>query len=207
MLNEPLVILANGSFPTHPIPLQSLQEAQTIICCDGAAESLVSFGKTPDYIIGDLDSISENLKEQFREIIISKPDQNENDLRKAITFAEENGCTSLNILGASGKREDHLLANVFTVLEFAPHIKLTMQSDSGMFRRISGFEEISSFSGQQISLFCKNSDISMTTTNLKYNLINSNLTNLYCGSLNESVSDIFTIELSHGSLLLFQSYS
>ncbi|MDP6570470.1 MAG: thiamine diphosphokinase, partial [Candidatus Marinimicrobia bacterium] len=87
MLNEPLVILANGSFPTHPIPLQSLQEAQTIICCDGAAESLVSFGKTPDYIIGDLDSISENLKEQFREIIISKPDQNENDLRKAITFA------------------------------------------------------------------------------------------------------------------------
>ena len=74
MLNEPLVILANGSFPTHPIPLQTLQEANTIICCDGAAEPLVSSGNNPDYIIGDLDSISEYLKEQFREIIIAPID-------------------------------------------------------------------------------------------------------------------------------------
>ena len=59
MLTEPVVILANGNFPTHPVPLQTLQGAKTIICCDGAAESLINSGRTPDIIIGDLDSLSE----------------------------------------------------------------------------------------------------------------------------------------------------
>ncbi len=207
MLTEPVVILANGNFPTHPVPLQTLQGAKTIICCDGAAESLINSGRTPDIIIGDLDSLSEQLKKQFSGIILSKPDQNQNDLRKAINWASEADCQSITILGAGGKREDHLLANVFTVLEFAPNLELILITDFGVFRRISDRVEVPSFPGQQVSLFCKDPDISISTTNLKYSLNNNSLSNLYCGSLNESTSHSITIELSHGSVLLFQCHS
>ena len=33
------VILANGDYPTHPIPLQILAYAPYIICCDGGANA------------------------------------------------------------------------------------------------------------------------------------------------------------------------
>ena len=31
------VILANGEYPMHVLPLKILEEAQFVICCDGAA--------------------------------------------------------------------------------------------------------------------------------------------------------------------------
>ncbi len=50
------VILADGSFPVHEIPLGYLREADHIICCDGSAESLLNAGLEPEAIVGDLDS-------------------------------------------------------------------------------------------------------------------------------------------------------
>ena len=57
MIQGPVVILANGDFPSHPISLGKLQDAQTIICCDGAVNHLVKNGMEPHYILGDMDSI------------------------------------------------------------------------------------------------------------------------------------------------------
>ncbi|MDM8004372.1 MAG: hypothetical protein QUS66_15985, partial [Bacteroidota bacterium] len=51
------VILANGTFPSHPVPLARLHETDMIICCDGAAGKLVAHGLEPGIIIGDLDSV------------------------------------------------------------------------------------------------------------------------------------------------------
>jgi len=34
------VILANGNFPVHEIPLGYLKSAEHLICCDGSAEKL-----------------------------------------------------------------------------------------------------------------------------------------------------------------------
>lgn len=50
------VILANGDYPTHPIPLQILANAPYIICCDGGADAYIDRGNVPDVIIGDGDS-------------------------------------------------------------------------------------------------------------------------------------------------------
>ena len=45
MINEhyipEAVILANGEYPTHPLPLRMLEEAKFVVCCDGV--SLCSF--------------------------------------------------------------------------------------------------------------------------------------------------------------------
>ena len=39
-LKNPLVIIANGEFPTHSTPLEKLINAQSIIACDGAINNL-----------------------------------------------------------------------------------------------------------------------------------------------------------------------
>ena len=43
-LIDPIVVLANGEFPKHDIPLHELDIAGSIICCDGAVESLIDYG-------------------------------------------------------------------------------------------------------------------------------------------------------------------
>ena len=62
ILKNPLVIVANGDFPSHPIPLEILNKAISILACDGAADTLLENNYTPNLILGDLDSLSKENK-------------------------------------------------------------------------------------------------------------------------------------------------
>ena len=200
------VILANGDFPKHPTPLRILKEATSVICCDGAVNNLVDHGLKPTHIIGDMDSISLELKNKYEDMFIHIADQNENDLRKALKWAEKNGAKKVSILGATGKRDDHSLANIFTLLEFPSNLEMDTITDYGKFSVVKDEQKFDSFTGEQVSLFSADQTIEITTTYLKYNLNNKKLTTLYFGSLNESINDVFTISISHGKILVYQVF-
>ena len=202
-----LVILANGDFPHHPNPLRILKEATTIICCDGAVNNIEEYGLIPTNIIGDMDSISNELKIKYEGRLIRMEEQNENDLRKTLKWVEENGAKKASILGATGKRDDHSLANIFTLLEFPSNLELSIFTDFGKFSVVKGEQKFDSFTGEQVSLFSLDHTIEITTTHLKYNFNSKKLTNLYCGSLNESINDVFTLSISHGKILVYQVYN
>ena len=206
-MQEPVVIVANGDFPSHKVPLLILQDSGTIICCDGAANHLVKNRMEPNYILGDMDSIDDSLKNKYKEQVIELPDQNENDLRKAIQWVEDKGVKKTAILGATGKRDDHSLANIFTLLQYPTPLEITMYSNYGIFSVVQSEKIFDSFTGQQISLFSTDSTIEVTSNNLKYNLNNKMLTNLYYGSLNESLDESFTLTLSHGRILVYQVFA
>ena len=104
-LIDPIVVLANGEFPKHDIPLHKLDVSGSIICCDGAVESLINYGKRPQAIVGDFDSIPQNLKKDLANILVYGPDQSENDLRKSLKWVERHGGKSVTILGASGNEK------------------------------------------------------------------------------------------------------
>ena len=206
MIKQPVVILANGSFPTHPIPMQKINQAGCIICCNGAVSQLKDTGLEPYAIIGDLDSIDQTLKSKYNHKIIHSPSQDENDLRKAIQWAEDGGIKEAAILGATGKRNDHSLSNIFILLQFPTSLKCTLITDYGCFNTAEGTGKFQSFKGQQISLFSTDPDIEITSINLKYNLISTKLAYLYSGSLNESVNENFTLCISHGKILVYQVF-
>ena len=207
MIQGPVIILADGDFPSHLISLGKLQDAQTIICCDGAVNYLVKNKMEPHYILGDLDSIYDNLKNKYRDRIIELPDQDENDLRKAIVWVESNGAKKAAIIGATGKRDDHTLANIFTLLQYPSQLEMTISTNHGIFSVAENKKTFDSFTGQQISLFATDKNIEATSHNLKYHMNNKLLNNLYCGSLNESLNDSFTLTLSHGQILVYQVFS
>jgi len=204
-INKPLVIVANGEFPKNRIPLEILNNAKHIIACDGAADKLIKNGYNPNIIIGDLDSISSLYKEKYRDIILKVSSQSENDLRKAVNYAEENNINKLSIIGASGKREDHLIGNIFSLFKY-PKISIKIFTDNGLFRLINNSKELKSFQGQKVSIFSTDNTIKINTKGLKYNLKNANINSLFYGTLNESLKDVITFNLSHGSLLIYQSY-
>ena len=204
-LKNPLVIVANGEFPTHSIPLQILNEATSMLACDGAANILIKKGYIPNIIIGDLDSLSDENKEKYKNQIILEDNQSENDLRKAINYAKKNNINNISIIGATGKREDHMIGNIFSLLDYKD-INIKIYTDNGIFSCIHKTQNIESFKGQQVSIFTLDSTIKITSNNLKYNFNNNSISSIYIGTLNESLSDFFELEISHGSLLIFQTY-
>ncbi|MFA6817103.1 MAG: thiamine diphosphokinase [Lentisphaeria bacterium] len=207
-LNQNTVILANGDFPTHTQPRQILKNADFVICCDGAAEKLLAFGRTPDIIIGDMDSLPPTLKQNYSDRIISISEQETNDLTKAFMYAQEKGLKKITILGGTGLREDHTLGNIAHFADFAelcPDIQ--MVTDFGVFQAIWESSTISAIPGQQISIISFNPEMPITSTGLKYPLKERCLTRWWQATLNEAVGNSFTLTFPQKSpLLLFKNF-
>jgi len=200
------VILADGSFPEHAIPLSFLQTAERIICCDGATENLLRYGLEPDYIVGDLDSISETLKKRFSPTLFHNPDQETNDLTKSVGFCSAHRWNEVTILGASGKREDHTLGNLSLLADYAEKIKVQLLTDYGVFVPQLESASYESYPGQQVSIFSLTPAALLTTHRLAYPLEKRGLSSWWQGTLNEAEAGFFTIEMTEGKLLVFRNY-
>ena len=200
------VILANGAFPKHKIPLEFLCKAERIICCDGAAQNLLSAGLKPNFIIGDLDSVSEEIKNKFSSIILHLAEQETNDLTKAVNFCMENNWTDITILGATGKREDHTLGNLSLLADYAEKANVQLLTDDGIFTPLLTTSTLESYLGEQISIFSLNHETTFNFHNLLYPVKNRKLTSWWQGTLNEAESDSFTISFDKGKALVFRKY-
>lgn len=198
------VIIANGRFPSHPVPLSCIREAEYIICCDGAANDFIARGGVPDAIVGDCDSISEENKIRFADILHPNPDQETNDLTKSVQFCVENGRQEIIIVGGTGKREDHTLGNISLLADYAELAEVIMVTNWGIFTPIHSITEFKSYKGEQVSIFSIDPK-KLTTHNLKYPVEGRILTNWWQGSLNESLGDSFSID-PEGRVIVFQAY-
>jgi len=188
-----IVILANGLFPMARQGLDLLKTADLLICCDGAADKLIDFGMSPHVIIGDLDSVSEEVKEQYASKLIHSDDQESNDLTKAVHYCIDKGYSSVSILGATGLREDHTLGNISLMMEYYPRIEVQIISDYGIFFLVQSGEQIQSFAGEKVSLFSIDNRVSVSSNGLKYPLNDLQLSNWYRASLNEATADHFML--------------
>ncbi|MDL2323134.1 thiamine diphosphokinase [Bacteroidales bacterium OttesenSCG-928-A17] len=201
------IILADGAFPQHSIPLEFLKKADRIVCCDGSAEKLLKYGIQPTYIVGDMDTLSEELKTRYASIIHFNPDQETNDLTKAVQFCKSRGWNDITILGASGNREDHLLGNLSLLTDYAENVQVQLFSDYGSFvPQLANEIEYESYPGEQVSIFSLNPEAKFISKNLRYPLDNRTFTSWWQGTLNEAVSDSFAITIDGGKALLFREY-
>jgi len=200
------VILANGLFPTNEKPLKALRNAKNIICCDGAVNKLIKAGIEPSVIIGDLDSISEELRIMYKDITYHISSQETNDLTKAVDWCKENGLKDITIIGATGERDDHAVANIFLLLQYKKKLKVKMLTDHGTFLPVYRSKNFDSYPGQQVSVFSVNPETKITTANLRYPLNDESIPMLWQGTLNESMGKSFRLDFDPGPLVLFLEY-
>jgi len=179
-----VVILANGLFPKAQQGLDLLKSADQLICCDGAADKLIASGMSPHVIVGDMDSVSDEVKELYASIIIHSDDQESNDLTKAVHYCIDKGYSSVSILGATGLREDHTLGNISLMMEYYPRIEVQIISDYGIFFLVQSGEQVQSFIGEKISIFSIDNRVCVSSTGLLYPLKDLQLSNWYTASLN-----------------------
>ena len=200
------IILANGDFPSHPYPLAILQAATFRVCCDGAAVALLDAGLEPDMIVGDLDSLPDAIRKQHAGRITYAPDQETNDLTKAVHACREKGCQSITILGATGKREDHTLGNIGLLARYAAKGSIKMVTDHGIFTVVQNSGTIDTTPGQQVSFFNTTKGIPITVTNVKYPLNNLLLDELWQGTLNEATGNSLTVTAPGATVIVFLLY-
>ena len=198
----PIVILANGSFPSHDEPLNLLLSAGTLICTDGSANNLKDFQLEPHIIIGDLDSIQD--QNTLKGLVIHDANQHNTDLEKAIEWAIMNSIEELIIIGATGLREDMTYSNISMLYNFFKKIDLKIISDQFTIECIAGENVFNSFKGQRVSLFTQNTNCIITTKKLKYS-INGQIEPSLNLISNESVDDQFIISSSR-PIILFRSH-
>lgn len=204
------VILANGDFPSHQVPLGILASAERVVCCDGAAVRLVGFGREPDFVVGDLDSLPRDLLARLGDRAIRVSGQDDNDLAKAFRFCAGKGWTKLAILGATGAREDHSLGNIGHLADFArlaPEIE--MVTDHGIFTPVmdgKAARRFSAFPGQQVSIFAAGAETLVTTAGLHWPLARSPLPRLWSGTLNSCDGDSFEVACEGAPALVYRTH-
>ena len=200
------VIIADGTFPVHEIPLGYIRNAARIICCDGSTRNLIEFGLEPDAIVGDMDSLDGELYSKYADRIHADDDQETNDLTKAVKWCLKMGFRDIAIVGATGKREDHTIGNISLLAEYSREAEVIMVTDSGIFKPYAQSSVIHSFPGQQVSIFSINPIAQITSEGLKYPLAGKRLENWWQGTLNESIGDSFKLHFEGGTLIIFLKF-
>lgn len=206
------VILAAGDFPTHVLPLHILRTAENLIVCDGALEDLLEYDIEPTAVVGDGDSLSEELKQRYAHIYHPISEQEFNDLTKATLFARSHLKMDASThtrprfcyLGATGKREDHTLGNISLMLYYYRQLAIdpVMVTDYGYFIAASSTMRFESFPGQQVSIFnatCKE----LSSNGLKWDIYP--FSELWQGTLNEALLNEFTIQ-ADGDYLIYRTH-
>lgn len=209
------VILANGDFPWHEIPLEILKNSSFLVCTDGSACSLYQSQQkfrddarlcalSPKAVIGDGDSLPEDLKNHYKSVFFQEKEQDTNDLTKATNYCIRQGYKNITYLGVGGKREDHTVANFSLLMFYFKNfsISLAAYTDYGRFIPCRGDCTFKAEPGQQVSVFnfgCEE----LASTGLKWDLYDFD--ELWQGTLNEALSDSFTIK-ADGYYLVYITY-
>ena len=199
------VIVADGTFPTHDIPLGYLKNAKRIICCDGSAQNLLLTGMQPDAIVGDMDSLNDELANRFADRIYLDENQDTNDLTKAVSWCSDMGYKDIVIVGATGKREDHTLGNISLLTEYVRSVNVIMVTETGILRPLLKSSAITCFAGQQVSIFSIDPETEVTSFGLRYPLNKTKILNWWYATLNESLGDSFSLEFN-GRLIVYMKF-
>ncbi len=201
------IIVANGEKPSVTQCIELIHSAETIVCCDGAIRHLEELGIRPTVIVGDGDSLTAEQRNRYSSIIDADPSTDYNDLTKAFRYCEAHGLDDITILGGTGLREDHTLANLGLLLRYAGRFRVRMVTNYGIFSAISGTTTFASRAGEQVSIFSFTPTARLTFHGLRYPVAQRTFAELWEGASNESLGDSFTIELhDKGQVLVYQAF-
>lgn len=191
-----VVIVANGEFPTHRIPLEVLKHTRHIVACDGA----ISHVPQAEAVVGDGDSVPAEYHNRLFQI----DEQEDNDLTKATRYCLNKGWKRIAYLGCTGLREDHTLGNIGLLMRYYRKMGVEgiMFTDYGFFTPAYGNRTFQSEKGKQVSIFnfgCRQ----LTSEGLRWNSYAYD--EWWQGTLNEALGDSFSFA-ADSYYLVYQTY-
>jgi thiamine pyrophosphokinase len=206
---EPALIIANGESCNFELLGQLLEWSPVVMVLDGAIHRVLDLGIKIDIVLGDFDK-NENLetllKDQAPVKIIHTPDQDKTDLEKGLDYLIANEHKAVNIIWATGKRADHSLNNLSTLVKYKNLITAVMIDDHSKIYNLPNQFTKWFEANQNISLMPIDKAFGVTTKGLAYNLNNENLQlGERTSSSNATLLDgLVQISYNEGNLLMME---
>jgi len=206
-----VVILCDGAFPTEPYPLYLLDSAESVVCCDGALVKYLEHfpDRTPLAVVGDMDSLPSEVKEQFSGILFPESEQDYNDMTKAMRWVlrEHPEVQEIEILGATGLREDHTIGNLGLLMEYTRLFdledrKVSMVSDYGTAFAITDSCELHLGEGRRFSFFSADNSLKVQSKGLQWPLDGVVFDAWWKATLNRTTEPIVSLTFNHPSAAL-----
>jgi thiamine pyrophosphokinase len=160
--NEPAyksILCLNGSLGYDLIKKINLP----VVAVDGATNALIENGIEPEIIIGDLDSVNDDLLRGRRHLKIESQDNT--DFEKALDFIEKKSMSPSIVMGVGGGYLDHIFGNI----SIFSRTKFVAISDSTVFMVIDGCKILNIPINTKISIFGMPSCL-ITSKGLKWEL-------------------------------------
>jgi len=186
------VLIANGNVSKTNYVKKVIDSNDYFISIDAKSENLKELGVQANLILGDLDTTTiDGIDSQIEVIELS--DENKTDLEKSLDYCIEKSIKKVVILGSSGLREDHSMANVLIANSYSDILQIEMIT---CFYRIIFVRENTKINAHNVpvSIISLSSDNKITTSGLKYDLNNEKLKSFSHGISNEVNGDSFTVK-------------
>jgi thiamine pyrophosphokinase len=201
-----VVIFAGGDPPPASV-LDGLPDAAYVIAADSGFDHAHRLEVAVDLLVGDLDSISPAGLGIAGEIEQHSTDKNATDLAIALDAAARRDPSRVIVVGGSGGRIDHFLANaaLLTSPEYA-NLDLTWLPGDAVINVVRDRIELSGSPGDVVSLLPYGGPArGVTTDGLQWPLTGAVLTpGTSLGVSNQLVATRATVELTEGVLLTIQ---
>ncbi|MDR7869898.1 MAG: thiamine diphosphokinase [Tissierellaceae bacterium] len=206
------LIVSSGKINDYTLLNNLIEENDYIVCADGGLDHLMQIDKIPNVILGDLDSISElgikYLKENKIKLEKYPSIKDNTDTELAIIYLVNMGIDSITLIGGSGTRLDHTIANIFLLRRFNKdgHL-LRIIDDNNIISYVVDRIEIKKRQGWFVSIVPLNFEgINVNLLGFKYKLTNKHIEfGSTLGISNELVQDTGVVEINEGEALVFES--
>lgn len=208
---EPALIIANGAMCSQELLGQLLEWSPLVIVLDSAIERVLELGIKVDVLLGDFDRgfAPEHYKEkQYPLEIVHTPNQDKTDLEKAFDYLIEKGHKATNVIWATGKRADHTITNITTIIAYRDRLKIVILDDHSKVFLLQKKYEKWYTANTILSLIPVGKVTGITTHNLFYSLTNEDLIIGYRTGSSNHVSEDGIVSITHkdGNLLLMECW-
>lgn len=176
-----------------------------IIAADGGYDNLVRRGYTPDILIGDFDSVKTPIPEGLRTIKYPV-EKDETDMFLSYEAGVKLGYSEFVMLGATGGKLDHTLANISLLLYAKNHgHNITLMDSNGIILCLKDEAiTLSGNKGARLSVFAFGSDArGVCITGTKYEVEGASLkADFPLGVSNEFLECPARISVEEGALIV-----
>ena len=180
------ILIGAGDLTVSEIPMG---ENDICIAVDAGYEYCKLLEITPDYILGDFDSISEKeaegvaviAKQEEDKVIVLPVEKDDTDMLAALKLGLSQGYQSFRIYGGMGGRIEHTIANIQCLLYLKEHNAVGYLMDGTGMILVAKDEEISFRDSMEgyMSLFSLGERATVSIENMKYLLQEHEITNSF----------------------------
>ena len=203
-------VIISGSPDTNVEEIKSLCTSDDfIVCADSGYSFAKKAGLIPNLIIGDFDSLKEELP-QNTEVVKLNTHKDDTDTEHCVMECIRRGYKDFLLLGSIGGRTDHTFANIATLAFLSEYNYNGIARNNGEEIRIlkEGSYEMNNKKGLIFSVFpygCES--VNVTYKGAEYMLNNKTLTyNVSRGISNVFVDDEAEITINRGRAILLTYY-